>query len=326
MSLGAMCRTVIRYAVITPVLKKTKFDPNALENYRPILNLPFLAKDLDHLQHNLIFETFQSGFKPHHSTQTALVKVSSDLLLASDEGLVSLLVLLDLSTAFDMINYNILLQRLEHVVKIKGTAVSWFKSCLSDRYQFAQENQRSVSCSAMSYGVPQGSVLGPILFTLYMLPLGIIRNHGGKFHCYADDTQLYLSNEPNQTDQIDRLRLCISDTRTWTTKNYLLLNPHKTEVIISGPQRLRDPLSEQTLTLDSISISSTPIVKNLGVLFDQDLSFNSHIKQTCKTAYFHLRNIAKIRNILSKSDAEKRIHAFVSSRLDYCNSLLAGCP
>ncbi len=323
-----------KVAVIKPLLKKPNLDPDVLANYRPISNLPFLSKVLekavakqlcDFLHSNSLFEDFQSGFRAHHSTETALVKITNDLLTASDKGLVSVLVLLDLSAAFDTIDHQILLQRLEHFIGIKGTALSWFKSYLSDRFQFVHVNDESSMHTKVSHGVPQGSVLGPILFTLYMLPLGnIIRKHSINFHCYADDTQLYLSIKPDETHQLAKLQMCLQDVKTWMTCNFLMLNSDKTEVIVLGPKHLRDALSKDIVSLDGIALASSTTVRNLGVIFDQDMSFNSHIKQISRTAFFHLRNIAKIRNILSKNDAEKLVHAFVTSRLDYCNSLLSG--
>uniref|UniRef100_A0A3B3IBG4 Reverse transcriptase domain-containing protein n=1 Tax=Oryzias latipes TaxID=8090 RepID=A0A3B3IBG4_ORYLA len=230
-----------KYAVVKPLLKKPSLDPSILANYRPISNLPFISKILErvvvkqlncHLQDNSHFEDFQSGFRPHHSTETALVRVSNDLLLASEKGLLSILVLLDLSAAFDTIDHGILLHRLEQDIGIRGSALQWFKSYLSHRYQFINVNGHSSQCTRVNYGVPQGSVLGPILFTLYMIPLGnIIRKHSINFHCYADDTQLYLSMKPDQNDQIEKLNACIRDIKTWMTINCLLLNPEKTEVL-----------------------------------------------------------------------------------------------
>ena len=324
-----------KVAVIKPLLKKPTLDSGVLANYRPISNLPFLSKILekavanqlcDFLHNNSLYEDFQSGFRVHHSTETALVKVTNDLLTASDKGLLSVLVLLDLSAAFDTIDHHILLQRLEHLIGIKGTALSWFKSYLSDRFQFVHVKNESSMHAKVKHGVPQGSVLGPILFTLYMLPLGnIIRKHSINFHCYADDTQLYLSMKPDETNQLTKLQACLKDIKTWMTCNFLLLNSDKTEVIVLGPKHLRNTLSNDIATLDGITLASSTTVRNLGVIFDQDLSFNSHIKQISRTAFFHLRNIAKIRHIMSQKDAEKLVHAFVTSRLDYCNSLLSGC-
>ncbi|MDF4350591.1 reverse transcriptase family protein, partial [Vibrio parahaemolyticus] len=321
-------------AVIKPLLKKPTLDPEVLANYTPISNLPFMSKILekvvadqlcDFLHDNNLFEEFQSGFRVHHSTETALVKITNDLLIASDKGLVSVLVLLDLSAAFDTIDHQILLQRLDHLIGLKGSALSWFKSYLSDRFQFVDVHNESSLRTKVCFGVPQGSVLGPILFTLYMLPLGnIIRNHSINFHCYADDTQLYLSMKPEESNQLTKLHNCLKDIKTWMSTNFLMLNSDKTEVIVLGPKQLRDSLSDDIVSLDGIALASATTVRNLGVIFDQDLSFNSHLKQTSRTAFFHLRNIAKIRPILTRKDAEKLVHAFVTSRLDYCNSLLSG--
>uniref|UniRef100_A0A669CNN6 Reverse transcriptase domain-containing protein n=1 Tax=Oreochromis niloticus TaxID=8128 RepID=A0A669CNN6_ORENI len=231
-----------KLAVVKPLLKKPSLDPAVLANYRPISNLPFISKILervvvkqltDHLQRSGLFEEFQSGFRAHHSTETALVKVTNDLLMASDSGLISVLVLLDLSAAFDTVDHNILLERLEHAVGITGTALQWFVSYLSNRLQFVHVNGESSSHTKVNYGVPQGSVLEPVLFTLYMLPLGsIIRRHSIHFHCYADDTQLYLSMKPGNTHQLVKLQECLKDIKTWMAANFLLLNSDKTEVIV----------------------------------------------------------------------------------------------
>ncbi len=151
LSLGHVPRN-FKMAVIKPLIKKPQLDPGELANYRPISNLPFMSKILEKvvssqicsfLQRNSIYEQFQSGFRPHHSTETALIRVTNDLLLSSDRGCISLLVLLDLSAAFDTIDHNILLNRLENYVGISGLALAWFRSYLSDCYHFVYVNEES---------------------------------------------------------------------------------------------------------------------------------------------------------------------------------------
>ncbi len=133
------------------------------------------------------------------------------------------------STLFD----NILLNRFENSVGISGSALAWFKSYLSDRHQFVAVNEEVSYRSQVHYGVPQGSVLGPLLFTLYMLLLGnIIRKHGISFHCYADDTQFYISSRPGETHHIEKLMECIVDIKNWMMNNFLLLNSEIIEVLI----------------------------------------------------------------------------------------------
>ncbi len=319
-----------KLVVIKPFIKKPKLDPCELANYRPISNLPFMSKILEKvvsaqlcsfLLKNYIYEEFQSGFRPRHSTETALVKITNDLLLASDQGCISLLVLLDLSAAFDTIDHDILIDRLQNYTGVQGQALRWFRSYLSDRYHFVYLNGEASQLSTVKYGVPQGSALGSQLFSLYMLPLGdIIRKYGISFHCYADDTQLYISTRPDETYKLSKLNECVKNV-----KDFFLLNSDKTEILLIGPKNSTQNILDHNLQLDGCTVTSST-VKNMGVMLDSNLSFENHISNVTKTAFFHLRNIAKLRNMLSVSDAEKLVHAFMTSRLDYCNALLGGCP
>uniref|UniRef100_A0A8C1MKC2 Reverse transcriptase domain-containing protein n=1 Tax=Cyprinus carpio TaxID=7962 RepID=A0A8C1MKC2_CYPCA len=234
--------------VIKPLIKKPQLDPSELANYRPISNLPFMSKLLEKvvsaqmcsfLQKNYLYEEFQWGFRPHHSTETAIVKITNDLLLASDQGCISLLVVLDLSAAFNTIDHDILIDRLQNYTGIQGHALRWFRSYLSDRYHFVYLSGESSHPSPIKYGVPQGSVLGPLLFSIYMLPLGnIIRKYWISFHCYADDTQLYTSTRPDETSKLFKLRECVKNLKDWMTNKFLLLNSKKTEILLIGPRRM----------------------------------------------------------------------------------------
>ncbi len=198
--------------------------------------------------------------------------------------------LLDLSAAFNTIDHNILLIRLENVVGISGSALAWFKSYLSDRHQLVAVNEEVSYRSQVQNGVPQGSVLEPLLFTLYMSHLGdIIRKHRVSFHCYANDTQLYISSRPDEAHQIEKLMECIVDVKKWMTSNLLLVNSEKTDVLIIGHKPLTNNNLEHCLTLDGYSVDSSSSVRNLGVLFDINLSFDSHVFSICKTAFFILR-------------------------------------
>ena len=280
-----------------------------------------------YLTNNNHFDNFQSGFRSHHSTETALVKVTNDLLMAMDAGRTSLLLLLDLSAAFDTVDHQILLTRLEQRIGIRGLALNWFRSYITLRSQRVLYNNSMSDYSNVKYGVPQGSVLGPILFCLYMTPLGdIFRKYSINFHCYADDTQIYIPITANDQSHIHNLETCLTEVKVWMNKNFLLLNSAKSEMLLVGPAKHINLFNDTTINLDGCPIIPKPSIRNLGVMFDSSLSFVPHIKNITKSAFFHLRNLARIRPILTLPDAETLVHAFITSRIDYCNALFSGLP
>ncbi|KAK7898230.1 hypothetical protein WMY93_019083 [Mugilogobius chulae] len=318
-----------------PILKKPTLDPETLSSYRPISNLPFLSKIiekavaaqiLEHIQSHNLFDKFQSGFRPAHSTETALVRVTNDLLMAAEQGFPSLLILLDLTAAFDTIDHHILLHRLQHQIGLTGLALKWFQSYLTDRTEHVALGNARSNTHLISCGVPQGSVLGPTLFNIYMLPLGqIITKHGISFHSYADDTQLYIRmDNSSPTPTPISLALCLEEIKTWMTENFLQLNTSKTEAILIGTQHQIQSSEISVISILGQHTKLSTSVTNLGIKFDPHLSFEAHIQHLCKISFYHLRNISKLRPFLSLADAEKLVHAFISSRLDYCNALLIG--
>ena len=213
-------------------MEKPLLDKHLLKNYRPISNLPFLSKILEkvilykllsHLQENNLSNSFQSVYRAGHSTETVLLRIVNYILSTLDNDNISVLLLLDLSAAFDTTDHQILLSLLNSVFGIQSTALQWFQSYLSDRYQSTSVNNSSSSPSQLMYGVPQCSVLGPILFVLHTTPLSdIIANHSVNHQLFADDTQLQksapLSEETNHTKE---LNACTDDIKTWLAENQL---------------------------------------------------------------------------------------------------------
>ena len=169
----------------------------------------------DHFRDNV-----QLTIKIFETAITPWLKVQNDILLAMDRQHVTLLVLLDLSAAFDTVDHRVLLRRLEVTYGITGTALQWFRSYLTGRTQRVYINQTYSDDFPLPHGVPQGSCLGPLLFTMYASKLfEVVKNHLPNIHAYADDTQIYLSFKPDSTageqEAITALQDCISDIRSW---------------------------------------------------------------------------------------------------------------
>jgi len=265
--------------------------------------------------------------------ETALVHVKNDIDLAIDEGYGVLLLLFDLSSAFDMVDHSILLDRLSTLIGLRGSVLRWIRSYLEGRTQCVSIEGTASSEVPLTTGVPQGSVLGPILFLCYILPLGkVIDYQRVSRHGYADDTQAYicfrLGNRGSLENALATLEACASDIRTWCFRNKLMLNDGKTELLLIAPKSKMSMIQEwdPKVRVGTATIRPSTCVRNLGASFDQHMDMSSQVSSVCKGVYHNIRLIGKIRCHLDKVTCEKVVCALVTSRLDFNNALLSGLP
>ena len=246
-----------------------------------------------------------------------------------DKGEVTALTLLDLSAAFSTIGHATLSDRLSDWYGLSGQAQIWFSSNLQNRLQSVKIKETFSDKVTLSYGVPQGSVLGPVLFTLYTTPLSaIISSFDINHHLYADDTQIYMSlSVPNAKVSLEKLQHCLMGVSAWMTGSKLKLNPSKTEFLLIGTKLEREKfLNNFPCLLLGQETNPSTSAKNLGVLFDSSLNFRKHISQTCRACFYHIRDLRHIRKSLSLDLAKQIAVALVSSKLVYCNSLFHNMP
>ena len=216
----------MKHAIITTLLKKPGLDIDNMSSYRPISKLSFVSKVLEkhiaiqiqhHMETHNLFDTFQSAYRPHHSCETAIVRIQDDIMKSLDSHKYVILVLLDLSSAFDSGDHDILMNKL-YKIGVRGRAYSWVKSYLSLRTQAVEIGEAMSETVHLHCGVPQGIVLGPLLFNIYCIDLAdVFRDHSVHYHMYADDTQLYVEfpNGPleHSTSDAERMSRCITDVK-----------------------------------------------------------------------------------------------------------------
>uniref|UniRef100_A0A803TMK0 Reverse transcriptase domain-containing protein n=1 Tax=Anolis carolinensis TaxID=28377 RepID=A0A803TMK0_ANOCA len=285
----------LKLAVIKPLLKKPSLDPTQLDNFGPISNLPFLGKVMERvvaaqlqafLEDTNFLDPPQSGFRPGHGTETALVTLVDDLHRELDRGSVSvlvLMVLLDLSAAFDTVDHGILLGRFAGM-GFRGTVLQWLRSFLEGRSQTVSLGDTCSAPQPLSCGVPQGSVLSPMLFNIYMKPLGeIIRSFWVRCHLYADDVQLCNSFPSVTKEAVQVLNRCLATVSDWMRANKLKLNPDKMEVLLIS-RRAEQGIGLQPV-LDGVALPLKTQVHNLGVLLDSLLSLEPQVSAVARGAF-----------------------------------------
>jgi hypothetical protein len=280
-----------------------------------------------YLTTNDLWPKLQSGFRRFHSTESALLKVISDIYAAIDiKDQVSLLALLDVSAAFDTVDSEILLQRLSVSFGVVGTACQWFSSYLQGRVQTVRLGATRSVAAPVRCGVPQGSILGPLLYILYTADvIPFVESCRCRVHLYADDTQLYDAGLASDFLSIaHRVVAAVEKVSAWMASNRLRLNQDKTQYIWFGtrPQLAKRDL--QALAAVSPSLVSSASVKDLGVVLDSDMTFEAHISKLSQTCFFQLRRLRTVRRSLSSAALHSLIHSFITTRLDFCNSALYG--
>jgi len=322
---------VWKTAKVTPLFKAgSKSDVN---NYRPISILPTLSKIVEkhvhdslmqYLNHYKLLVKTQSGFRQNHSCETALVHLIDKWLKAINDGFIIGVVMVDFRKAFDLVDHSILLKKLE-LYKCSHTTINWFKSYLGDRKQRVSLNGFMSSEKNIEYGVPQGSILGPLLFLIFIndLPFSL-HNVISSTDMYADDTTICDVQRSVGTLQAN-LQSSLALLETWCRNNGMVLNTDKTKVLlITTPHkraRLNVPFS---LTFKNIPLKSSKSEKLLGVYVNENLKWDDHVNKIKKKISTNLWLLSRIKMFIPLSARILFYKAYIQPHLDFCNVIWGG--
>ena len=335
----------LKTALIKPNLKEESSDHDILANYRPVSNLPVMSKILEkailsqlnrYLESESLHCPVQSGYRPNHSCETLMISLMDDVLKRMGNGDVVILLLLDLSAAFDTIDHNILVQRLMNDFGITDTALQWLESYLEGRSFSVNINQALSDAICLLFGVPQGSLLGPILFILYIKPLrDIALKYGLEIHLYADDAQLYISFIPTKISDWESLRenisLCLHEIREWMVSNCMKINESKTQLLVIAKKLvLRNLDVDINLDFGGATVLPTECKGDkwisLGVKLDECMAMDRQLNEVKQKCNWTLLNLRRVTCYLDESCRIMLVKQMVIMQLDYCNSIYMNLP
>ena len=321
--------TVWKIAEVTPIPKDG--DHEQAINNRPISLLPVLSKVCERAAYNQLtsyllekerLTQHQSGNKKWHSTETSVIQTTDAILNAIDKKKLTATVFLDMSKAFDSIDHELLISKLEDV-GVSNMTLLWFRSYLSNRKQVVKIHTTKSELLPVVSGVPQGSILGPLLFSIYVNDMPSVPEKC-KSNSYVDDTKLSVFfHLQNKQGAIDDMNEDLLKVRNWCFNNLLLLNPKKTKLMVFGSRHKLADLNEFSLSLLGKNIFPSETVKDLGVTLDPLLSYDEHITKTISSCMSRLGQINRVKHVLDRQTLITVINALVFSKLFYCSNVWA---
>jgi hypothetical protein len=302
-----------------------------MDNYRPISILPTVSKILERAIHtqlcqfltaNNILSSSQCGFRKGYSTEHAVIALTDHIRRGMDQGLITGSVFIDLQKAFDTVDHCLLIEKLQ-CYGVNGKELDWFVDYLQNRKQVVQFGNAYSEPGIVSFGVPQCSILGPLLFVLFIndLPNGTVRCD---ILMYADDTVIFFSAK--DTSEIERvLNTELELIHNWLHLNKLFLNLTKTELVLFGTGANLAKVTNFQVTIGHYQLKRVMEYKYLGVFLDDSLTWKSHVEYITTKVGKRLGLLRRTRKDLTANAANMIYKTFILPILDYCDSVWACC-